>query len=439
MNKISFVIIISLLCFIFCKCNEGEGPLPEPEPDPDQEEKVDFDRNYTFLKSGSYVQDRNFYLLTLMQELTNVSSDLVKDATLSAFKERFVSRVKSLANNHNSTVAQVADNLKVSEAEMNNIALHLGSLVNTSSNLNLLITKHARPSGVFQKYASVSNSRMLELSWIAACVGINNIIDEYVLGEEPRDKVSDGPAYDVNSEEYRQKLLEIIIQMEKDKEDFSLFFEPVLHFSLEILKHNNRDEAGKYEPLEDGENKAALSFIPSINWGDYNYASLLLLGDSPNSPGDDVRISESAKIRVKLAADRYHNHKAPLIIISGANVYPFQTPYYEAVEMKRWMIKYHKVPEKAIIVDPHGRHTTTNLRNASRYIFRYGIPADKKSIVTATESHIDYVVSNNYYNTCFKHFGYMPVELKNRISINDVEFLPKVISLHADASDPLDP
>ncbi|MCE4566607.1 YdcF family protein [Maribellus sp. CM-23] len=439
MNKINVIIILSLLCLIFCKCNEGESAVPELEPESGKKEKIDFDRSYSFLKSGSYVQDRNFYLLTLMQELSNVSSELEKDTMLSEIKESFMSKVESLANNHNSTVVQVVDNLRITKEEMNDISSYLGDLVDTSTNLDMLITKHARPSGVFQKYASVSNGRMLELAWIDACEGINNIIREYVLGEEPRDKVSDGPAYDVNSEEYRQKVLEIIMKMVQDKTSLSLFFEPALHFSLELLELNNRDEAGKYEPLEDGENREVVAYIPSINWDDYPYASILVLGDSPNSSGDDVRISESAKIRVKLAADRYHNQKAPLIIISGANIYPFQTPYYESVEMKKWMIKYHNVPGKAIVVEPHGRHTTTNLRNGSRYIFRYDIPADKKSIVTATESHIDYVVSNNYYNTCFKHFGYMPVELKNRISINDVEFLPKVIALHADASDPLDP
>ncbi len=427
---------ILLLC---CKCEEGDDE-PDIMPEvPEKEEEMLFDKNYTFQFSGSYVQDRNFYLFTLMQGLSNVNSELEKDIVLSEFNESFINKVISLASNQNSSIVQIAEKLKISQTDMNDVASHLGNLVSTSTELNHLIIKHTRPSGVFQKYVSVSNKRLLELAWIDACAGINNIIEEYALGEAPRDIVSDGPAFDVNSEEYRQKVWNIVNSMNQDKEKFTLFFEPALHFALELLKLNNRDEAGKFEPLEEGENKVALAYIPSIDWDEYNYASILLLGDSPNSSGDDINISESAKKRVKLAADRYKLNKVPLIIISGANVYPFQTPYYEAIEMKKWMIDNYNVPEKAIIVDPHGRHTTTNLRNGSRLIFRYGIPDDKKSIVTATESHIDYVVSNNYYNTCFKHFGYMPVKLKDRISINDVEFFPNLISLHANAIDPLDP
>ncbi|TLX75968.1 YdcF family protein [Labilibacter sediminis] len=440
MNKANIKITLLLgIFFLCCKCNKEEEPVSVPNPEPELEEKVDFDINYSFLESGSYVQDRNFYLFTLMQEISNVRSELENDEILTSFQNSFMSEVASLASNQSASIEQIADDMRISQSEMDAVASQLGNQLSSSIEIDKMIAQHARPSGIFQKYSSVSNKRMVELAWIAACEGINNIIEEYALGEEPRDKVSDGPAYNVNTEEYRKKTWEIVEQINQNKDDFTLFFEPALYFSLELLKLNNRDEAGKYEPLRNGENKSAIAYIPSVNWGGYTYASILLLGDSPNSPGDDVRISESAKIRVKLAADRYHSGKAPLIIISGANVYPFQTPYYEAVEMKKWMMDNYNVPEKAIIVDPHGRHTTTNLRNASRYIFRYGIPDSIKSIVTATESHIDYIVSNNYTNTCFKHFGYMPVVLKDRISINDVEFLPKLISLHADAIDPLDP
>jgi hypothetical protein len=439
MKMISIYFFISLLHLMNSGCDKSEGPKPDPDPIDDLEVNVDFDKNYSFLESGSFVQDRNFYLLTLMQELSNVQVILERDTVLNSFKNRYLSRVLDLADDQNSTMAQIASELKISDSEMNEVTTYLGDLTELSEDLKFMIKMHAKPSGVFLKFQAVSSSRMVELGWIAICEGFNNIIEEYVLGEEPRDIVSDGPAYDVNSEEYRQLVMDIIINMWEDKEDFSLFFEPALCFSLELLNINNRNEAGKFEPLKESENKAAIDYIPTIDWDEYSYASILLLGDSPNSAGDDVRISESAKDRVKLAADRYHDQKAALIIISGANMYPFQTPYFEAIEMKKWMMAHYSVPEEAILVDPHGRHTTTNLRNGSRYIFRYGIPVDKKSIVTAIESHIDYVASNNFYNTCNKHFGFMPVELKDRISINDIEFIPRVISLHADAIDPLDP
>src|SRR2546421_6463835 len=48
-----------------------------------------------------------------------------------------------------------------------------------------------------------------------------------------------------------------------------LFFEPSLNFALKLLEINRRDEAGRYEPLEQGENKAAVRNLKNINWSDY--------------------------------------------------------------------------------------------------------------------------------------------------------------------------
>jgi uncharacterized SAM-binding protein YcdF (DUF218 family) len=41
--------------------------------------------------------------------------------------------------------------------------------------------------------------------------------------------------------------------------------------------------------------------------------------------------------------------------------------------MKHDLIARLGIPAAAILVDPHARHTTTNMRNAARLLYRYGM------------------------------------------------------------------
>ncbi len=79
-----------------------------------------------------------------------------------------------------------------------------------------------------------------------------------------------------------------------------------------------------------------------------------------------------------MAVKRYRQGLAPLLLVSGGAVHPKRTPYNEALEMKKELMNVYGIPARAIIVEPHARHTTTNFRNAARLVYRYGIPADKK-------------------------------------------------------------
>ncbi|MOA51240.1 hypothetical protein D3C78_1743610 [compost metagenome] len=96
-----------------------------------------------------------------------------------------------------------------------------------------------------------------------------------------------------------------------------------------------------------------------------------------------------------------------------------------------------QVPEEAILIDPHARHTTTNLRNTARILLTYGFPQDKFAIVNSTVSHIDAV--QNMADRCIRELGYVPYELGKRISDVIVEFKPRIESLTIDPDEPLDP
>jgi hypothetical protein len=216
-----------------------------------------------------------------------------------------------------------------------------------------------------------------------------------------------------------------------------LFFEPTLNFALKLLEINRRDEAGRYEPLERGENKAAVRNLSKIKWSDYPYTFILVLG----SGGRDLttRISPIGAQRTDVAAQLFLQHKAPLIMVSGGHVHPMQTPYCEAIEMKKYLMAKYKIPETSILVEPHARHTTTNFRNAARLAIRYGLPADRTALVTSSEDHIASSARDEFRTRNINELGYFPVEYIRQVSPVAAEFKPSAASLFFDANDPLDP
>ena len=109
------------------------------------------------------------------------------------------------------------------------------------------------------------------------------------------------------------------------------------------------------------------------------------------------------------------------------------------VEMKRALIEDFGVPADAILIDPHARHTTTNLRNAARLIYRYGVPVARLALLSTDPYQSTYVESAEFRDRCARELGYQPVTLGRRLSRFDIEFAPAAESLHADATDPLDP
>src|SRR5262245_13427419 len=203
------------------------------------------------------------------------------------------------------------------------------------------------------------------------------------------------------------------------------------------MEASKRDEAGRFEPMEHGENRLAVERVRSTRWQEYPYSVILV----PGSGTDRLtwNMSQWGRERLRLAARRYHEKKAPFLIVSGGFVHPDQTPFAEAIEMKKVLISEFRVPAEAIIVDPHARHTTTNIRNAVRLIWRYGLPFDKSALITTDVYQSKSIESDDFRKRCDRELGYQPHELRGRKSEFDLEFLPRLDSLQADSTDLLDP
>lgn len=105
--------------------------------------------------------------------------------------------------------------------------------------------------------------------------------------------------------------------------------------------------------------------------------------------------------------------------------------------MKKYLMEVLDVPEEAILIDPHARHTTTNLRNTARIMLSYGFPGDKPAIVTSSKPHIDAV--ENMADRCLKELGYVPYDLGKRLNDVVIEFRPRPEAFTIDPDEPLDP
>ncbi|MBL8140957.1 MAG: YdcF family protein [Acidobacteria bacterium] len=210
---------------------------------------------------------------------------------------------------------------------------------------------------------------------------------------------------------------------------------------MRLLEINFRDEAARHEPMHAGENAAAYRRIPTIAWSNYPYTVALVPGAglSDQMERENHALSPMGRQIIEIAARRYHDRKVAIIIVSGGYVHPKHSRFAEAIEMKRALMRDFGVPEDAILVDPHARHTTTNVRNAARLVFRYGIPAERPALITTQQYHLDSIASAAFDERNERELGYRPYVSTRRLSRFEVEWLPNVMSLHADPLDPLDP
>ena len=389
------------------------------------------------LRLEAPVQDKNFYLLSLIERTPAAAQALQIEPALSAAtrKKREV-LAKALPACAPEPVCAI-EPFRFTQEESAEAATALRRIYQKSEALRQLIDGPLRQSGAYIRLHDRSGADLLVAAWLETVRGINNIIDVYGYGKAPRYPIIDSAAYDVKTEAYQQMMHTVAGSLGEQAEDLKLFFQPSLRFALYLLEINKGDEAGRHEPLEVKDNRDAVRRLAAIHWEQFPYTVIVV----PGAGSDRMAwgLSPAGKLRLELAARRFKVGKAPLILVSGGYVHPNQTPYCEALEMKKSLVADFGVPAQAIIVDPHARHTTTNLRNAARLMFRYGIPIDRKALITSDSYQSSYIESGTFTKRCGDELGYQPHTILGRVSPFDLEFLPRSESLQIDPIDPLDP
>jgi hypothetical protein len=373
------------------------------------------------------LQDKDFYLLSALQSDPEVHKVLLQDQALtqvSAEREWFLSQAFATCKEN---ACRVHAFLWTDE-EIGSVSFALARTYKESAPVRGLVEKDLRPSGTYVLYEKQDGAILLVNAWQICARGLNDVLSVYGEGLAPRYPKIDSVSFNVSSAD---------LQSSVESHTPQLFFEPSLGAALQLLSLNHRDEAGRLEPMEEGVNEAAVKAIPSLPWSKYPYSVIVVPGAGPNDP--DTPISAAGRARAALAAEAYHAGKAPLILLSGGYVHPAQTRFAEAIEMKKVLLAEYHVPEAAVLVDPHARHTTTNMRNAAREIYRYRIPMNKPALVVSDAAQTGYIAGQPFADRCLKELGYLPYQIVSRPSQTSLVFLPQIDSLQQDPLDPLDP
>lgn len=397
-----------------------------------------FDKNYVFIKSGNLVADKNFYLITVIQNSKPVKDLLSQNPVLNEFLQKKIQEIKDHTSDTITLTQSLLNDFRFSSADSNQIQLALKESYNQNHEAwDKIINQHLRPSGYYIRYNELSNGDFLAKAWNQYLYGINYIVDQFGLGKKMRYPSIDSPNYKVNSRAYRYVLKDMFSMMDEQGPEMKVFYQPYLSMAMNLMDINDRDEPARFEPMEKTENRKAYEHIKIIHWEKYSYACIVIPGMGPSLT--TTPISPDGKIHCEVAAAEYLRGKAPFIITSGGYCYPFRGPYCEAIEMKKFLMSRYGIPEEAILIDPHARHTTTNMRNANRIMIRYGIPISKPSLVSTAKYQHDYIMNTGFDRRNMKELGYLPYSGKKSISNHSIEYYPVYESLQMDPLDPLDP
>ena len=389
------------------------------------------------VKMESPVQDKNFYLLSMLERTPAMRDAAKKDGSLARIAASRLAAFDSAAKTCNVDLACYAAAFEWTDSQSQEAARALGDLYRSSPSVRSFTDGPLKESGMYVRYNNLAGGEFLARAWGDCAKGMNHAIDTYGLGKAPRYPAIDSMTYDSQSDGWHQDVQHLVTVLENERAGLDLFFSPSLRFATELLWLNHRDEAGRFEPMETGENAAAFQRVKSVDWRKYPYSAIVVPGQGNDKAG--IRLSAGGKLRDEVAASRFKAGKAPFVLVSGGFVHPDRTEFSEAVEMKHDLMTRFGIPANAIVIDPHARHTTTNMRNAARLMYRYGMPFDKKALVTSDPGQSQYIETPAFAKRCTDELGYVPYQILGRTSPFDLEFLPKIDSLQSDPQDPLDP
>jgi len=397
-------------------------------------QKAGPDKAYVLQSTHNPVQNKNYYLFTLLQKDQAVKKMIQDDQALNTVLKDKQVKINNALKSCTGDISCFTSAVRFSADEVRVVAERLNSLFKTDNALDLLVKNQLIPSGCYNSYADLAPKDLLIKAWEQDAKAVNYAIDVYVEGRKPNYPAIDSIGFNVKDKSYPE-LVKTNALLSLDTKN-TLFFEPSMQFALIALEINERNDAADYEPMVSTVNKEALLSIQKTNFKQYKYSLILVPGEGPEER--DTELSAGGMLRCRLAAEQYRKGVAPFIMVSGGRVHPYKTKYSEAYEMKKFLKNTLQIPEEAILMEPHARHTTTNMRNASRIMFRYGIPMDQPALVVTVKSQSMYI-SGVMPQRCVQELGYVPYRIGKRLSDQELEFYPDTMSLQIDFDEPLDP
>lgn len=327
---------------------------------------------------------RVFPLFAMLRTAPGWAKALQDDPVLQSLTVARAARVS--ANGCAPSPQCLADAWTWTEADMAVVKAQLQRIVGDEKLAQALVTRQMRASGRFARYAALSDADLVATAWAETAAGVNRVIATYAKGAPPRYPVIDSFLFNIADPKMADVLSAHGVATAAQAKADDLFFDASLRYATGLLQMNERIDAGSFRPLLDGDNADTTRAIARMNWRAKPYSALLVFGHGP----EDVqsRTGVMGHIRLAIAADMFARGVAPFIIVSGGNVHPNRTPFNEAVEMKRLLVTQYRVPADRILMEPHARHTTTNLRNCARLLLAADFPSGKPALVVSDLSLI---------------------------------------------------
>lgn len=266
--------------------------------------------------------------------------------------------------------------------------------------------------------------------------GVNMILGAYGLGQ-----VSPYPAIDGGgsiSPQERRTWLHAAQSMAQTPRAGSLQgLDTSFDFALALLDGSNRTDAAAFLPFGSGLNEPAFTRARQTDWSAHKYSALIVTGIGPELA--EMPLSPGGKYHLRLAAQQFARGDAAFIIVTGGRAHPFNTPFVEAIEMRNALIERYGIPADRIVIEPHARHTTTNMRNAARLLIAMGAPLAQDTLVISNASQSAVIGSAEFVARNRRELGYAPGTAGIRLSPTALEWRLADASSRIDPRDPLDP
>lgn len=201
------------------------------------------DRKYSLIKADSYVQSKNYYLLTLLRQLPEINKLISNDEVLAKIaitkKENLKSKLKSCGDSVNCYL----ESIKFSASEIQNIGARLAALYGSQTEFKTLMQKHLIPSGCYNLLGNLEPMEMLRKAWEQDASAVNQAIKVYAGGARPNYPDIDSVSVDVHWKYYPNFIDFLSSTVLKEVGKDRLFFMPSMTFALRALEVNERNRA----------------------------------------------------------------------------------------------------------------------------------------------------------------------------------------------------
>lgn len=384
------------------------------------------------------LKNSNFFFLNELSKNKDLDQTINQNSVFNTIKTNKLSHIHSLLDKQVKQASQdIVSSYLFSANEIDSISSEFIVLNANDKNFNLFFKKLKQSNKYVNFHEQDQDDfikRVVELNF----KGLNFTLQVYGQGEKPNYPNIDSLSYNIDSQYFNSAIFFWAKHLvEQGNYHQGNFYQPMLDYGLFLMYMNHRDEPVRYEPLDTLYNSKAIEFARKVDFKKFPYNAIIVLGDGPENYNDPL--AALGKLNLKIAVEQYKQKKAPFIIVSGGHVHPNRTKSCEAIEMKKELISVYNIPEKAIIVEPYARHTTTNLRNSTRLMLNYGFDISQKSMIVSYELHIKSIDNNSFNERFLRELGYLPGKITKIENQYLLDFYPSYKMKHINPFEPLDP